>query len=164
MTELIEKISDLFKSYPMEIWTGLILFAILFAIGIYSLIRRKRRIKIIEQQRVEEVNRKKIEAEKHAKNRRIQEEIEANYKRKIEEENKAISKSKTSVDSKPEYKQPNQKTEKISEPDIKYKSEPKITQNTIEVVKPESKRKSTENLPTAKREDKVKVDKTLFVN
>lgn len=164
MTELIEKTSDLFKSYPMEIWTGLLLFAILLSIGTYSLIRRKRRRKIIEQQRVEEVNRKKIEAEKYAKDRRIQEEIEANYKRKIEEEKKAISKSKTSVKSKPEYKQPEQKTETISEPDIKYKSEPKTTQNTVEVVKPESKRKSTGKLPTAKKEDKVKVDKTLFVN
>lgn len=164
MIELTEKINDLFKSYPMEIWTGLILFAILLVIGTYSLIRRKRRRKIIEQQRVEEANRKKIEAEKHAKDRRIQEEIEANYKRKIEEEKKAISKSKTSVKSKPEYKQPEQKTETISEPDIKYKSEPKTTQNTIKVVKPESKRKSTEKLPTAKKEDKVKVDKTLFIN
>ncbi|RUT78513.1 hypothetical protein [Ancylomarina longa] len=164
MTELYEKISVLLKSHPMEIWTGLIFFAILLIVVIFLLVRRKRRRKIIEQQRIEEVKRKKNEAEKLVKDKRIKEEIEANYKRKIEEEKKTISKSKTSVKSKSEYKQPKQKTEKISEPDIKYKSEPKITQNTIEVVKTESKRKSTEKLPAAKKEDKVKVDKTLFVN
>ena len=164
MTKPYDKISDLLATHPIEIGTGFLLFTILLTIVIILIVRGRRKRQKIEQQQLEEVKRKKVVAEKFAKDKKIEEEIAANYKRKIEEEKKTISNSETTLKSKPEYKQPNSKQEKIREPEVTYKSETNNPKNTVEVINTKPKSKSTEKLPTAKDENKAQIENNLFVN